>query len=618
MASDHKTLDEQILAGEQVSAKPLRDALMSETPPTGELRIRYLKQLLSQALETRDPETMEYVADLMDTEPEVEEALGNELNEELSEQPDAVYAFVRAHLPTNQAPPWLSRLKIAALYSLRVAINDADTDTIVSWLTLVAREPIGYDLGDVLHYGILAAQARAHQDPELARQLVLLAAKRDPANLDVLLDDPQFVIALPDNVGLSLRDMNGDAMLLFQNRGSEIFLVVLARAAKAQAGAIFTPATIAKVWELYTTGQPVGLLPATYQPETIVQELVDHGIEFLKPDALGSLLAAILSSHQHDFLFNMFAQPDAPTILLPMLVPAMERAQLNINEALDLITRLVGADSILPQQAADLLINLLDGQEWSSEALPLMQQLARMTQQYTGITFTPEILWHLLNAAGEVKDEFIARMAVRRLLNTLEAVEDEVELTEMLRQMAVQTIWSDNVRQIMLNWWRGFTRQQPLNRLTRLERALDGRKGLDAERDILQTLLALRRMLGQRSLQEFASDVKSAFSILESLSESFDPNGKRQVAFDPFTIRDELNARDDQITPQERQVLASHLKEIAHLIAEMGDNRTKSNIIRRGDDLDRDLMSGEQAPHSAVDAMKWLAGYWGTTPEEET
>jgi hypothetical protein len=40
-------------------------------------------------------------------------------------------------------------------------------------------------------------------------------------------------------------------------------------------------------------------------------------------------------------------------------------------------------------------------------------------------------------------------------------------------------------------------------------------------------------------------------------------------------------------------------------------------LIRRGDDLDRDLMSGEQTPHSAVDAMKWLAGYWGTSTEKE-
>ena len=56
--------------------------------------------------------------------------------------------------------------------------------------------------------------------------------------------------------------------------------------------------------------------------------------------------------------------------------------------------------------------------------------------------------------------------------------------------------------------------------------------------------------------------------------------------------RDELDARDDQITPEERQVLANNLKELAQLVAEMGDNRTKSSLIRRGDDLDRDAGVG--------------------------
>jgi hypothetical protein len=78
-----------------------------------------------------------------------------------------------------------------------------------------------------------------------------------------------------------------------------------------------------------------------------------------------------------------------------------------------------------------------------------------------------------------------------------------------------------------------------------------------------------------------------------------------------------LSNREDQITQEERQILANDLRELAGLIANMGDNRTKANLMRRGDDLDRDLMSGEQPPHSAVDAMKWLAGFWGGTQEDD-
>ena len=53
----------------------------------------------------------------------------------------------------------------------------------------------------------------------------------------------------------------------------------------------------------------------------------------------------------------------------------------------------------------------------------------------------------------------------------------------------------------------------------------------------------------------------------------------------------------------------------------MAENRSKATLMRRGDDVDRLLMTGEQQPHSAVDTLKWMAGYLSGTqdkPEENT
>jgi hypothetical protein len=488
----------------------------------------------------------------------------------------------------------------------------------VNWLTLIAREPAAYDLNDVLHYGILAAQERAHNDPELARQLVVLAAKRDPASLDVLLNDEAFMEVLPNNIGRTLRDLDGDPLATLQNRGPEVFLVGMARGAQAKAGAMFTPASITKIWELYSSGQTIGVLPSQYQSEQIVQELLTHGQEFLSGEALETLLVLLLTSRQDDLLQSMFSQPKTTQTLIPLLVPALEAAKWTINEALDLIGRLLGAGNITPEQAADRYITMLTGLEWSKDALPLMQQLARLIQQYPTLSVSTEVLWHLLSAAGEAKDEFISRTALKRLVGSLETLDDDSQLLDALKRMSAQTQWSESVRQYITGWWRGFARNQPLNHLSKLEKALEGKRTLEDERGIVQTLVALRKMLGHRTLQQFEAEVQAAFSVLEALSESFDPTAKRQVNFDPLTVRDELIAREDQIPPEERQVLANNLKELAQLIAEMGDNRTKSNLIRRGDDLDRDLMSGEQRPHSAVDVMKWLAGYWGTASDKES
>ena len=616
MENERDALDKRIVAGETVAVEELKAALSGDSNLTDEQRLTYAQRLLEEALVTRDAEIGSFVAELMDSDAKIDQALGALLNENLADQPDAVYVFIRAHLNEKVEKRWTSRLKMAALFSLRVAINDAGSDTIISWLTLIAREPASYDLNDVLHYGILAAQERAHTDPELARQLVVLAAKRDPANLDVLLNDSAFMTALPNNIGRTLRDMDGDPLATLQNRGPEIFLVAMARAARARAGIMFTPASITKIWELFTSDQPASLLPPQYQAQSIVQEWVQAGHEFLTPEGLETILVLMLTSRRDDLLQTMFSQPEMAQTLLPMLVPALERAQWTINEALDLIGRLLVGNLITSDQAAEMYVGMLTGLQWSKESLPLMQQLARLMQQYPALALSSSVLWNLLGAASEAKDEFIARVAIKRLVSTLESIADDAELLDTLKRMANQTQWSEGVRQYITAWWRSYARNQPLNHLNKLDKALDGKRALEHERDIVQTLIALRKMLGQRSLQAFAAEVHAAFSVLEALSESFDPNAKRQVNFDPLTVRDELDARGDQIPPEERQVLSNNLKELAQLIAEMADNRTKSNLIRRGDDLDRDLMSGEQTPHSAVDAMKWLAGYWGASTEK--
>jgi len=617
VVNERVTLEKRVLDGGTVPVEELKNALTTETGLSDETRLRYAEGLLTHALETRETETASLVAGLMDADPQLDEALTLRLNDYLNEQPDAVYTFIRAHLNEKIEKRWTSRLKLAALYSLRVAINDAESDTIINWLTLIAREPTTYDLNDVLHYGILAAQERARDDPELARQLVVLAAKRDPSDLDALLNDSAFMAALPNNIGRTLREMDGDPLTTLQNRGPEVFLVAMARAARARAGAMFTPASITRIWELYTSGQPVGMLPPPYQAESIIHEWVLYGHEFLTTEALETILMLMLSGRRDDLFQAMFAQGETAQTLMPLLVSALEKAQRTINEALDLIGRLLAANSIMPEQAAELYIAMLGGLEWGKDALALMQQLARLIQQYPALPVAPDVLWNFLDAGGQAKDEFIARTAVKRLLNILETIEDDTQMLDALKQMANLTQWSESVRQSITAWWRGYVHNQPVNHLGKLEKALEGRRILDAERGIVQTLVALRKMLGNRSLREFATEIQAAFSVLESLSESFDPSAKRQVTFDPFTVRAELDARADQIPPEERQVLANNLKELAQLIAGMGDNRTKSNLIRRGEDLDRDLMSGEQTPHSAVDVMKWLAGYWGGSSGEE-
>ncbi|NWG18422.1 MAG: hypothetical protein HXY41_17495 [Chloroflexi bacterium] len=609
---ERQTLDMRILSGDHVPADALKAVLTGDVPPDDDLFDLYAERLLMHALDTRDAEAANIVARLMDERPNLDERLSSLLNDTLHIQPDAAYAFIRVRLNDNPDTRWLNRLKMAALYSLRVAINDGDSDTIINWLTLVAREPAHYDLGDVLHYGILAAQPRARQDGELGRQLIVLSIKRDPASLPKLLADEELMKALPDNFGRVMRDHTGDPLQLLQMRGAEVFLVAMARAAMARAGAVFTPAVVSQVWELYSGGTSNGgTLPTDYQAESIIQEWMQHGVQYLSREALERLLALVIAHKRDDLALQLIHQANESKTLLPSLARALENSQRATHDILDLVSRITTAGDMTPQQAIATYITMLGDLEWRKEALPLAQQLARSLQQHPNISVSDEVLWHMLALASETRDELTARAASRRLVSELETVEDDGLLVEDLRRLCAQVSWSDTVRQSLTNWWRGFTRGLALTRMQRLDKALEGRRGLDDERGVMQTLVAVRRMLGSHSLAEFAEQVNAAYTVLEALAEAFDGWSKRAVGFDSAVVRAELDDRSDELSPQQRQVLANNLKELAQLVGSMGDSRTRGALMRRSDDLDRDLMSGEQAPHSAVDTMKWLAGYWG-------
>ncbi len=608
-------LDRRVVAGDEVPAEALKEALNSETSLPEDVRARYTARLLRLALGSRDTEAALLVAMQMDADPALDAELYQILLEELETQPDAVYVFVRTRL--NDAmeadPRWIERLQLAALLSLQVAITAADPVTIMNWLRLISREPASYGLSDILRGGILAACERAHEDGEMARQLLVLTVKRDPQIIDTLLGDSQLINAVPDNLGLVLREYGGDVLVTLQNRGPEMFLVATARAARAQAPQLFNLEVVDHIWRLYTTGQTFNL-PTHYQPESIVEAWADSGAIWLSPELAGHILTLMLADNR-DALFQRFAAHLAQyAMLLPLLVSVLQNSQRAISDLLSVMGHLISGGSLNQQQAVETYIELLNLREWRQNALPVVEQLARMMQQSPALDVPLQVVWRLLETATAARSDLIARVAARQLFNYIEARvkegasgEVDVSIVEILIRLFEQLQWSSTARQYALNWWRDFVRNQPLARLVKLEKALEGKRALEECRMILLSTLAFRRMLGKRSIEEFARDINTAFSVLEDLADSFDPSSRRPVSFDEDTIRAELNARTTNLSDQEKRILATNFRQLAQLIGEMGDHRSKGNLMRQN--IDRQLMAGEQQPDSAVDVMKWIAGY---------
>lgn len=571
------------------------------------------EKLLAQALPSRDAEAALLLAQMMDADPSLDKALAARLDEALHNEPDCVYAFIRPRVNADADERWLERLKAAAVFSLRVAIADADAETILNWLKLIAREPASYGLGDVLRNGLLAAQERARTEPNLARGVMSLAIKRAPGVAETLLNDPELLAALPNNIGRTLRDHTGDAVALFNTHGPEVFMVALARAARAHAPDLFTAAATDQLWSLSQT-QGIHYIEH-HAPQDVFTELVTKGASWLPDEALETLLALALQDRRDDLFLGVVRGLGRDPRLL--LIHAFDASERGVSDILALVAQISLNGDLTPQNAVDLYVALLERWEWPKSALPIMAQIARLVQQHPTLNVDTRVWWRLLDEAADEKDDFIAKIALRRLTPKVEALEDEADLIEALQRLYTLMGWSTLTRAQVQSWWRGFVRGQPLARLQRMDKLLDGKRGLEDLRSILLTVIAFRRMLGKRALKQFIEDMGTTFTVLQSVAESFDPSPRRPVSFDAATVREELDSRSEELTPQEIQILANSLKELAGVVAAMGDSRTKASLMRRGDDVDRQLMTGELQPHSAVDALKWMAGYLSGAQDDD-
>ncbi len=611
--------DALIASGGDLPMDALKTVLreMSSVPASPELQALYLKRALDNALDTRDPEIALLIARIMDANEVVDGQVWAWLSDEMGKQPDAVYAFVRARLAAEPGERWLPRLQHAANTSLQVAIADGDWITIHNWLKLIAREPAAYDLADSFARGIRLAQPRAHDEPQLATALIVLAAKRNQASLDALLADGAILDALTDeNLRAVLTDQEGDAAAILNVYGADVFLAAVARATQAQHPALILPAVVEQVWGLLTA--PAGTIHVTgdYTPDAILESWIEAGADWLHTDAITALLRIALADRRDDIFHRVISRISERTDLIALVSDALYRSGRGVNEVLALISQMVANRNISAQGAVDLFARLLRIWEWNKTTLLMMAQLARAIQYHPELTLEPDVLWHMLDIAAEAKEDLITRVAARRIASMLETVEDDAALAEALTRLVTRASWNNGARSQLMHWWRGFARSQNAARLARLEKAFDKAKGLDELRSILRTLIAFRRWVGKRTLGEFADAISAAYEILDTLATAFDSDARDDFRFDPATVRAEFDARSEELNPHTRKILANDLKEIATLIADMGDHRSKPGFARRGEDVDRALMTGGQEPESAVDTLKWLSGYLSGAQEE--
>ncbi len=599
--------DVKALHGDDVSVENILSALSSSVPITPELRTAYMILLLEDNFQSRDTQTAKIIADELDGNTTLDESLTPFFETSIEEQPDAVYAFIRKHLNASEddvSEKWLTRLHESAEASIKIAIESNSAETIRSWLTLIAREPLRYELGDILNEGIISAQPYSADSPELAQELLILAVKRQPDLIDTLLADENLTNALSDTVKSAVLNYDATAIEAVSAESRELFLLALHRSIEAEHSSV-TSSGIRALWQIHTQHQ-TNTLPPQFRPLLLIQGLVEQPESFIN-GAVGTLLTLMLADkNQDELFFQLIPALAEQDVIAETLAQSLEQSGRSNDDILQILSTVLSNEWVSAQVVVDVLSTLLTNRNWSEESLALIEQLSRVMTQYPDTVALTGVLWQLAERSAIQKNEQMLKVSQRRLLDTLGELVAEGQIVESIQRLRKETQWSANGRTSLIKWWRSFAREQGTGQLQKIDKLLDGKRPLEDLRAIVQTSIAMRRIIGNRSLEEFSEAVATTYDLLQALSEGFDPNDK---LVDSTTIRNEIDARNEELPVELRPVLSTNLKELAQIVTTLSENRSKPSLIRSDDSVERQLVKGEQEPQSALDVMRWLSGY---------
>jgi hypothetical protein len=420
-------------------------------------------------------------------------------------------------------------------------------------------------------------------------------------------------------LGDAFRHYEPDAVRDTLETGRELSLMLLARALQdaphnPMAAAVFSPAQMDYLWGLHVL-ENFSYLPEAVQPDTLIHQLIAQGRDWLPIESIQALMTHIIRVDERDLFVQVATHLPNPMELSGLLVTVLSQDGLSGESITDVVRRLHEAGLLDQQQTIGTLLLIVQAHQWTGEvSLRLVEVISRFLQQNSALMVPFPTLQRLLQLAESAKSDLISKIIARRMIAHIEGVPDDAEQIVLLTMLSERVAWSNTTRNQMIAWWRDYARAQPVARLQAWDKALDGKKALDWARSVAQTMLAFRKLMGKRSLEEFADAIGTAYSVLQAFADSFD--NRTNPYFDAMTVRAELDSRGAELTPDERNILAKNLRELAELITDTAENRSKATLIRREEEIERQLLSGEQSPHSAIDTMRWLSGYLSGLQED--
>ena len=602
-------LDQLASSDADIDSDAILQVLDGGASPSGAVRRRYLKCLLQNALRDRDAVAGRRVAEELEADPQLATELDALFADMLQTQPDSVYVFIRNrlnHLGIDEG--WIPRLQSAARASLEVALEEGDAPTLISWLELIAHEPLRYQLQDILREGVLAAKERAHANGELGIHLILIAARRLPQIADDLYADESLISALPVKISRALRENSAAALEQLIDETAEYFLLALFHGLHTSEAQFVTVKSTRYLWALSGSDQRINL-PVIYRPPAMIRDLATEASARLTDEALELHLTQVIKSDDRDLFVEAVEIIADRAALFPWLGTLLTEDSLEIDHALWVLNAASKLEKVSAADVIDAFFGLLDYYEWAAETQPMIEALTRLMGKSKSLHLTYRHLWRLYESCNALQIENAGRVAILHLLRQFAVDEDLSRVVDGIARVCNGNQWSQALQDSLNSWWRDYTHQGGLARLQRLEREMESQRRLEEQKQILRTALAMRRWIPQGNPGRFAEAINEACSLVEHISEAFDLAQPTDI--DRATVRRELDEIGASLSADERHILANNLRQLAQVITQMAEKRSKRTLIRSDDSIERQLMRGEANPQGSIDMMKWIAGYLG-------
>jgi len=615
--SEHFWIDRHVQAPEDiVSTEAIIRVLDGATSPSDEIRFQYIKKLLHNALSERDAAAGMRVAEELEKDASLEGALSEIFDEMLEDQPDAVYVFIRnrlMRLGVDEA--WIPRLQAAARSSLEVAAEEGDVGTLAGWLELIAHEPQTYQLHDILQQAILLAKQRAYADGELGIHLILIAVRRVPEIVDALYQDEKLINALESNVRIALQNPSADSLEQLIDEKTEYFLLALYHGIQVSDEILVTLPSVKRLWSLYESDQRINL-PAVYRPPALTRLLAAEASHQMTEEAVDFLFDNIIACDDRKLIVDAAHHFADRQLLFPRLSQSLESDAVPLDKVLSIMNAVNGIKSAPPHEVIDTYFTLLDYYQWEPQTQRLMEALSRVMAKHHEVQISYRHLWRLFDNCHELEIEGATRVSMAHLLLQYGEEEDLSAVVDGVARIWRQIGWSKALQVTVNSWWRNYTHNLSLTQLQRLERELEPQRGMEPQKHILNSVLAMRRWLHNQDPVELAESINTTYTILEHFTEAFDAEHIHEI--DSHTIRRELDEVGGGLSSEQRHILANNLRNLAHRITQMAEQRSKPSLIRSDDSIERQLQHGEANPQGSIDMMKWIAGYLdGAHPPSE-